>query len=128
MNEYTEQANQFLAATNTKFSAKFHRYGNHFEDDIEYRAIFTCTFKRDGKQFSLKFGQSIVAGNTPPEAYDVLACLQKYDIGSFEDFCSEFGYHKTDESMCVYAKVCKEFEKVSNFWTEEELEQLREIN
>src|SRR5690606_35215363 len=27
---------------------------------------------------------------TPPTAYDVLACLQKYDVGSFEDFCSGF--------------------------------------
>lgn len=70
MNEYTEQANQFLAATNTKY-----RYRYHFAEDTTKRAIFTCTFKRNGRQFSLKFGQSIAAGSTPPEAYNVLACL-----------------------------------------------------
>lgn len=128
MNQYTKQANQFLAATNTKFSAKFHRYGHHFENDADCRAIFTCTFKRNGKQFSLEFGQSIAEGDKVPEAYDVLACLQKYDIGSFEDFCSEFGYSGTDDSLCIYDRVCDEFEKVSNFWTKEELEQLREID
>ena len=128
MNEYTEQANQFLAATNIKFSAKFHRYGKHFAEDTTSRAIFTCIFKRNGRQFSLKFGQSIAAGKTPPEAYDVLACLQKYDVGSFEDFCASFGYEQTKANERIYKAVCKEFEKVSNFWTEEELEQLREIN
>ena len=128
MNEYTEQANQFLAATNTKFSAKFHRYGKHFPNDKRERYIFTCTFERGEKQFSLKFGQSIMAGSKTPTAYDVLACLQKYDVGSFKDFCTSFGYEQTNINESVYKAVCKEFEKVSNFWTEEELEQLREIN
>ena len=27
-----------------------------------------------------------------PDEYDVLACLVKYDVGTFEDFCLEFGY------------------------------------
>lgn len=27
-----------------------------------------------------------------PTAYDILACLQWYEVGTFEDFCSEFGY------------------------------------
>ena len=128
MNQYTKQANQFLAATNTKFSAKFHKYGHHFEYDTDCRSIFTCTFKRNGNQFSLEFGQSIAAGKTPPEAYDVLAYLQKYDVGSFEDFCADFGYEQTKINERIYKAVCKEFEKVSNFWTEEELELLQEIN
>lgn len=128
MNEYTEQANQFLAATNTKFRAKFHKYGKHFAEDTTNRAIFTCTFKRNGKQFSLKFGQSIAEGYKVPEAYDVLACLQKYDVGSFEDFCADFGCEQTKVNERIYKAVCKEFEKVSNFWTEEELELLQEIN
>ncbi len=128
MNEYTEQANQFLAATNTKFSAKYHRYGYHFAGDTTKRAISTCTFKRNGRQFSLKFGQSIAAGGKLPEAYDVLACLQKYDIGSFGDFCSEFGYEYTKANERIYKAVCREYAKVSSFWTAEELEQLREIN
>lgn len=27
-----------------------------------------------------------------PTLYDVIACIQKYDVGTFEDFCGEFGY------------------------------------
>ena len=27
-----------------------------------------------------------------PTAYDVLSCVQKYDIGTFDDFCLDFGY------------------------------------
>lgn len=28
----------------------------------------------------------------PPTEYDVLACLTKNEVGTFENFCSEFGY------------------------------------
>ncbi len=27
-----------------------------------------------------------------PTAYDILACLTKYEVGTFDDFCSNFGY------------------------------------
>jgi len=48
-----------------------------------------------------------------PTAYDVLACLTKYDPGTFKDFCAEYGY--SDDSIKaqkVYFAVQEEFDGV----------------
>jgi hypothetical protein len=62
-------------------------------------------------------------------AYDLLACLTKYDPGTFENFCSDFGY--SDDSRKAeqtYHAVVKEYQKVSRFFTQEELNLIKEIN
>jgi hypothetical protein len=64
-----------------------------------------------------------------PSEYSVLACLTKYDPGSFEDFCIEFGYDldsKTAER--IYNAVVKEWQNVCMLWNDDEIEELREIN
>ena len=63
-----------------------------------------------------------------PNAYDILACLQKYDVGTFEDFCSEFGYD--EDSMTaerIYIAVIKEYKDLTRIFTEEQMEELCEI-
>lgn len=63
-----------------------------------------------------------------PSAYDVLACIQKSDVGTFKDFCSDFGY--SDDSISAldtYLATQEEFEKVRRFFTSEELKQLQEV-
>lgn len=69
-----------------------------------------------------------VKGKTPT-AYDILACLQKYDVGTFEDFCGEFGYD-TDSKRAkkTYKAVVKEYDNVCKIWNDAEIEQLQEIN
>lgn len=64
-----------------------------------------------------------------PTAYDVLACLTKYDPNTFEDFCSEFGYD-TDSKKAekTYNAVVKEWQMVCALFTDAEIEQLQEIN
>lgn len=130
---YETQAAELLKSFGVKFSANFIEYGKHFDDDKQSRDIFNITFRRDRKGFSLRFGQSINdstgEGTNKPTEYDVLSCIQKYDVGSFEDFCSEFGYD-TDSRKAekTYKAVLKEYDKVSNFFTESEIEQLQEIN
>lgn len=65
---------------------------------------------------------------TPPTAYDVLACLQKYGVGTFEDFCSEFGYDTDSRNVKkTYKAVVKEYNNVCKLWSDEEIEQLQEI-
>lgn len=63
-----------------------------------------------------------------PTAYDILACLTKYDCESFENFCSEYGYD-TDSRTAEknYKNVCKEYAGVQSLWNDAEIEELSEI-
>lgn len=64
-----------------------------------------------------------------PTAYDVLACLTKCDPGTFEDFCSEFGYNADSRTAeKTYKAVCKEWADVCRLWSDAEIEQMQEIN
>lgn len=127
--EYDIQAEKFLSDTNTIFKVKEYGYGYYFPEDKEQRYIFKFTLKNSNGSYTAKFGQSISEGSNEPTAYSVLACLTKYDVGSFEDFCSEFGYD-TDSRTAerTYKAVCKEFAGISKLFTTEQLEQLQEIN
>ena len=137
---YQKEAADLLNKFGVKMTANFIGYKKHFSDDKECRDVFNITFKRENykinpvniARFSLKFGQSINEsdgnGSNKPTAYDVLTCLQKYDVGTFEDFCGEFGYD-TDSRKAekTYKAVCNEYDKISRFFTTEELEQLQEV-
>lgn len=79
----------------------------------------------------------IIKGIEPTE-YDVLACLTKYDVGSLEDFISEYGYTenyvKDHNGKMVffdvkelYNKVVNEFNNVCMLWSDNEIEILQEI-
>ena len=66
---------------------------------------------------------------TTPTAYDVLVCLTKYDVGTFEDFCSEFGYDTDSRSAKkTYKAVLKEYGNVCKIWNDSEIELMQEIN
>jgi predicted O-linked N-acetylglucosamine transferase (SPINDLY family) len=63
-----------------------------------------------------------------PTAYDVLSCLQKYDCGSFENFCSECGFDvDSRKAERIYKAVCEEWANVQRLWTDEEISQLQEV-
>lgn len=63
-----------------------------------------------------------------PDEYDVLACLEKYDPGTFEDFCSEFGYDEDSRTAeRIYIAVIKEYKNLTRIFTEEQMEESREI-
>lgn len=145
---YQKQAKDFLKNAGIEIKINFFKNDSHFEDDKEsniFRDIYKVVFKRkkqnriDNKisKFTVIFGNSIQAtnNNKKPTEYDILACLQKYDLGDFSDFCLEFGYEEfykncngyNKKSMKIYKACVKEFEKVVKFFNDEELELLREI-
>lgn len=77
--------------------------------DKDNRNIYKVTFKRNGKQTSIKYGQSLT--NTwegiEPDLYDVLTVVGSeqsifYNNESFEDFCDELGYDS--DSRGVYKR------------------------
>lgn len=63
-----------------------------------------------------------------PTAYDILSCLQKYDVGSFDDFCSDFGYDSDSrKAEKIYNVVVNEYTQVCALFTEPEMEEMQEI-
>jgi hypothetical protein len=84
-----------------------------------------------GAESAINMGVRIArkAGPKMVKAYDLLACIQKYDVGTFHDFCGDFGYDEDSRSAKqVYVSVCKEYQKVRKFFTDAELVQLQEIS
>ena len=121
-----EQAAQLAAdKLNIKLKILSFVWGKHFADDKENRCIFKLRLSRGRKSYTFDFGQSIAAGDTEPTLYHVLTCLQKYDVGTFEDFCGEFGYNRASEK--TYKAVLIEFKALERLFTNEELEILQNI-
>lgn len=132
MSEYTEQADRFLKAHGLKFKAVYIEHGRQFPEDKEERDIWRLSIHRGRRSFSVRFGNSLKEsdyGNTPPTAYDLLSCLTKYDPGTFANFCGDYGYSEDSISdLRTYKAVCREWAKVSHFFTARELEELADIN
>lgn len=62
-----------------------------------------------------------------PSLYSVLACLTKYDPGTFEDFCGDFGYDTDSLSaLRTFKAVTKEWKAVENVFGDV-IDELQEI-
>ena len=125
---YDLQAQDFANKHSIKLKCKHLKFGKHFAGDTDNRHIFKCTLIRLNKQYTFKFGQSIAAGNTPPTMYDVLTCLEKYEVETFEDFCSSYGYD-TDSRTAekIYKAVVKEYKGMLRVCGTDVLEEMQEI-
>lgn len=93
MSEYTIQARKFLAENNIKFSVSYVGENQPNWDD-QYHSEYLVRFynRNTRKSMSVHFFQSLHNAGQEPTAYDVLTCLQKYDVGTIDDFVAEFGY------------------------------------
>lgn len=114
-----------------------------FWDSIHNTEISTMTFEEYAKKKlkynrveDMSYGEKVKAKNdlarlkadAVPNEYDVLACLEKYDPGTFEDFCSELGYNEDSRTAeRIYIAVIKEYKDLIRIFTEEQMEELREI-
>ena len=128
--DYLEKANNFLMNTNSTMQIKYLRYGKHFADDTDCRDIYRVTLKRGNEKFSFNFGQSIqnTCRKIAPNTYDILSCLQKYDVGSFNDFCGEFGYNNDSRiTEKAYKAVCREYENLCRLYSPREIELMQNI-
>ncbi len=64
----------------------------------------------------------------PPSEYSVLACLTKYDPGTLENFCSEFGYDiDSKKADRVYNAVVAEYTALCTLFSDAEMELMAEI-
>ena len=128
MTEYEKQAQDFLESTGTELTVTYKGDMKYFPGDREKRAVFEFTMCRDGKKYVGTFGQSIMAGDKTPSAYDILACLDYWE-GDFEDFCAEYGYYEDSiKALSTYKAVMKQSEGLKSLFSTEELEKLGEIS
>jgi len=132
MSTYEKQAIDFLNATNTSLTVKFKEHSSYFDKTEKARDIFTCVLKNDLHRYRFTFGQSFNLstgdGTNTPTPYDVLACITKYEVSSFENFCSEYGYDTDSRSAYkTYKAVLREWKNLEKLFTLEQIEMLQEI-
>lgn len=113
----------------------------HLAEHLRNKIISESLRKKYGSNYAfkkndLKFDHSLREGKdwyknenySAPTAYDVLAALTKYDPGTFENFCGDYGYDTDSKSAeKTYKGVKEEFAMVQALWTDAEIEQLHEI-
>lgn len=64
-----------------------------------------------------------------PDLYSVLACIEKYEVGSFYDFCDNFGYDlDSRNAKKTYKAVVKQYDKLCGLFNSEEMEVLNLIS
>lgn len=130
VNEYNQQAAEFMKATKTRITVRFYYHAKYFIDDKEERDIYTITLRTPASSYTFKFGQSLTNTDqaTPPRPYDIFTCFIKYDTGTFKNFCSEFGYD-TDSRTAerTYKAVCREYKALCRCYTAEQLELMQAI-
>jgi hypothetical protein len=91
------------------------------------RWIFRLKLTRNGKRYTFNFGQSHAQGENNPTIYDVLTCLTKYEPGTFDNFCADYGYDNDSiKAFKTYKAVCREFNAVNRLFGDI-LEELQEI-
>ncbi len=64
----------------------------------------------------------------PPTDYSILSCLTKHDIGTFEDFCGDFGYDMDSrKAEKTYFAVQREYQDLRRMFSKAELILMAEI-
>jgi hypothetical protein len=129
VSSYEKDANDFLKSVGAKLTVKFLSHDYFWPDDKDCRDIYQFRLSRNGKSYTAKFGQSINGSQNGevPNAYDILTCLTKYEVGTFANFCGDFGYDQdSPKAEKTYKAVLKEFDGVSRVFGDV-LEQLQEI-
>lgn len=134
INNYEAKANEFLKAHGATIKLDYIGRAKYFDGDKQPRNIYKFVIKRNGKQYSAKFGDSLY--NTEcgkkPSAYDILACLTKYEPSSdILDFASEYGYTIYDRegynrAKKIFNAVKREYNGVVRLFGDC-LDELREI-
>ena len=135
MNEYVKQAQDFLKSCNATMQITYTGIGTNKDwDDKKLRNTYSVTITTPKGNMKIKFWDSIY--NTEhaikPTEYDILACLEKYDVGTIDEFVSEFGFevHKWADVKRIentYNAVVKEYQDICRCFTPEQIEAMQEI-
>ena len=114
------------STANSGLTVKRNPYGKtlHDQEEIPRHA------KTKGPNYRANIGlpQPSERDRIMPTAYDVLTCLQKSDPGTFEDFCSEYGYDSDSrKAEKTYFAVQNEYSGLRKIFSLVELDEMSEI-
>lgn len=119
MSNRRQEAKEFLKRVGATVKIEFVERGNtpSWWDSSTPVNIYKVTVSRNGKSYTYRFHDSIfnTVKDVKPDEYDVLSCVEKYDVGCLEEFCSEFGYEMYDD----YGRPDKKVSKIYNAVTRE---------
>ena len=135
--DYIKQALDFLRKTKSTLELEYVRTDFPTWDKEQKHDIYKFTLKRGERKYRGEFTTSIVETKRGvrrnPSAYDLLAGMQKYEVGTFENFCDEFGYNDQPLShynkvMEIYDAVKTEYFALTSLYNDREMDLLKEIN
>lgn len=133
MNEYRKMAEDFCKATGTKVKIVFTGMEYPMWDSKYMHNTYTVRLDRNHKTFRFKFYDSVfnTRKGIRPDKYDVLSVLEKYDVGTIDDFVREFGYEVTcgedvKKIEATYKAVVREVKNVNRLFGDV-IDQLAEI-
>lgn len=136
MNNYTQQAKDFVSEMGIEIIKTFVGTKKYFPEDTQPRDVYEIIIKRGDKHFSFSYGDSIVnteshaiqAFRKKPSDYDILSVLEKYEPEEdIDSFANSLGIEKPSEAIRIHEAVKKIWRDVSGMFCEKELEALREI-
>lgn len=145
MNEYVKQAKDFLQDCNATMTMMYlGKEANENWKETRERDTYMVNIRTPKGNMQFKFWDSVRNTRTnqkrklyrlpikEPTEYDILACLQKYEVGTMEDFFSDFGYEikcakDITNFINTYNAVVKEYQDICCCFTPEQIEKMREI-
>lgn len=118
MSEYLKQAEDFCKKHGVAYTIKRDDSFQPITEGYGYKVTLKRYVNGKPKMWTIKFSDSAFnrQNGLTPNIYDVLSCIEKQDVGYFEDFCSEFGYDMYDDfgrinkaNKKIYNAVVKEY-------------------
>ncbi len=102
-------------------------------DRMRFMNLHNLQFDRDAREMLQTHGfksakQIPKLADLKPTAYDVLAAIDHYQPGSFEEWCSDMGCDTDSRKAFGIYQLCLDlWSKTSRFFSAEELEKLQEL-
>lgn len=98
----------------------------NFSPDNTTRAYMRAWYKENEKLSTWEYA------SVKPRDYSILACMQTYDVGTFDDFIAEFCYEIDSKESCenaqrTYEAVVEQYHKLQALYSDKELQALASI-
>ena len=131
MTKYEAQAQRFLNSTGSTLRLKLleNAVNPNWNERFARDKWLVCLSNSKGF-LTLHFwdsGNKHWPDDPAPTAYDVLAGFDSCIPDTHQEFCSEFGYHHTNESRRIFNECKRIADGLKEMYTEEELDQLAQI-